>query len=112
MYPRSLALLDVSGNFSPSEESDIDDVSEEVVMDKKNMPVIPKDLQETDKAAESKFAELDRVTLDILDDDSGLKTTGKFIFHPKLGGTWGNVQTGLKMERKAELLDKYPRKDD
>lgn len=100
MYPRSLALLDVSGNFSPSEESDIDDVSEEVVMDKKNMPVIPKDLQETDK------------TLDILDDDSGLKTTGKFIFHPKLGGTWGNVQTGLKMERKAELLDKYPRKDD
>ncbi|XP_076667933.1 uncharacterized protein LOC143368760 [Andrena cerasifolii] len=71
-----------------SEPSDIDEVSEDVVMDNENLPEIPNNLQETEKAEENNFAEMDQ-----------------------LAGTWEKVlQSGLKKERKTEFLEKYPRR--
>ena len=48
-------------------------------------------------------------TLELLDDDGGLDKDINFVFHPKLANSWGKILTaGLKKEKKAELLEKYP----
>ena len=65
---------------------------------------------ETEPVVAEEFPELDDETLELLDDDGGLDKYKNFVFHPKLANSWEKILTaGLKKEKKAELLEKYPR---